>query len=204
MSTIEGGAVCTDDREIYIMLNLVRAHGWDRNLEPTAQNKLRKKYEVSSSFYSKYTFYDLGYNLRPTEINGFLGNIQLNFLDQIIKKRQNNFLNLAKAFNKRLDLYFPIDYQHIDLVSNFAFPVICRSKNIRDSLIKKCENKIEIRPIVGGDMTHQPFYSKYMPKYEKLQMNSNAKLIKEQGLYFGNNPEMTNKEIKTIIKVFTK
>jgi len=204
MSTIEGGAVCTDDPEMHVMLNLVRAHGWDRNLDSENQNKLRKQYKVDSSFYSKYTFYDLGYNLRPTEINGFLGNVQLNYLDEIINKRQNNFLKLAIAFNKRLDLYYPIEYQHIDLVSNFAYPVICRSKEIRNLLIKKCENKIEIRPIVGGDMTHQPFYSKYMPKYERLLMNSNAKLIKEQGLYFGNNPEMTNKEIEMIIKVFTK
>jgi len=204
MSTIEGGAVCTDDPEMHVMLNLVRAHGWDRNLDSENQNKLRKQYKVDSSFYSRYTFYDLGYNLRPTEINGFLGNVQLNYLDEIINKRQNNFLKLAIAFNKRLDLYYPIEYQHIDLVSNFAYPVICRSKEIRNLLIKKCENKIEIRPIVGGDMTHQPFYSKYMPKYERLLMNSNAKLIKEQGLYFGNNPEMTNKEIEMIIKVFTK
>lgn len=32
MSTIEGGAVCTDDEELATMLKLVRAHGWDRNL----------------------------------------------------------------------------------------------------------------------------------------------------------------------------
>ena len=92
MSTIEGGAVCTDNEEIAIMLKLVRAHGWDRNLESKEQNKLRKKYNVESSFYSKYTFYDLGYNLRPTEINGFLGNTQIKYLDEIVRKRERNFL----------------------------------------------------------------------------------------------------------------
>lgn len=203
MSTIEGGAVCTDNKEIATMLKLVRAHGWDRNLDSKEQIKLRKKYKVESSFYSKYTFYDLGYNLRPTEINGFLGNSQLKYLDEIVKKRQINFLKLVKAINSRADLYYLLKYDHISLLSNFAYPVICKSKKIRDMLIKKCENKIEIRPIVGGDMTHQPFYKKYMPQYEKMLGNSNANIIKEQGLYFGNNPEMTNKEISTIIKVFS-
>ena len=204
MSTIEGGAVCTDNEEIAIMLKLVRAHGWDRNLDSKEQNKLRKKYNVESSFYSKYTFYDLGYNLRPTEINGFLGNNQIKYLDEIIKKRRINFFKLVKTINVRSDLYYPLKHDHISLISNFAYPVICKSKKIRDMLIKKCKNIIEIRPIVGGDMTHQPFYKKYMSKYEKLLGNSNAKIINEQGLYFGNNPEMTNKEIEIIIRVFTK
>jgi len=204
MSTVEGGAVCTDDEEIATMLKLVRAHGWDRNLETKEQNKLRKSYHVESTFYSKYTFYDLGYNLRPTEINGFLGNIQLKYLDEIVKKRQVNFFKFAKAINKRGDLYYPLKYDHISFVSNFAYPIICKSKKIRDMLIKKCKNIIEIRPIVGGDMSHQPFYKKYMPKYEKSLGNSHAKIINEQGLYFGNNPEMTNKEITIIIRVFTK
>src|SRR3990172_927913 len=30
MSTIEGGVVCTDNKELAQMLKLVRAHGWDR------------------------------------------------------------------------------------------------------------------------------------------------------------------------------
>lgn len=203
MSTIEGGAVCTDDEKIATMLKLVRAHGWDRNLEETEQNILRKEHKVESSFYSKYTFYDLGYNLRPTEINGFLGNNQLKYLDEIIEKRQANFIKLSKAINMRDDLYFPLKFNHISLLSNFAYPVICKSKKIRDQLIKKCEGIIEIRPIVGGDMTHQPFYKKYMPQFEKVLGNSNADIIKEQGLYFGNNPEMTNKELKLLIETFS-
>ena len=63
MSTIEGGAICTDDSELADMLSLVRAHGWDRNLEFTKQKEIRKKFKVNSTFYSRYTFYDLGFNL---------------------------------------------------------------------------------------------------------------------------------------------
>ena len=72
MSTIEGGAVLTDDKKLATMLRIVRAHGWDRNLDLVRQENLRKKFKVNSTFYSRYTFYDLGYNFRTTEINGFL------------------------------------------------------------------------------------------------------------------------------------
>lgn len=203
MSTIEGGAVCTDDNNLNTMLQMVRAHGWDRNLTEEKQLKIRTKHNINSSFYSRYTFYDLGYNMRTTEVQGFLGNIQLKYLPEIVMKRKNNFLKLAKKIYARADKYYPIRYGHIDTLSNFAFPVICKSRTIRDKLVEKCENKIEIRPIVGGDMTLQPFFRKYMKKYLHINDNSNARLIHEQGLYFGNNPELTKEEIDTIIKVFT-
>ena len=203
MSTIEGGAVCTDDNDLDTMLQMVRAHGWDRNLTEEKQLKVRTKYNINSSFYSRYTFYDLGYNLRTTEINGFLGNNQLKYLPQIIERRRNNFLTLAKKIYARTDKYHPIRYDHIDTLSNFAFPVVCKSRAIRDELVEKCENKIEIRPIVGGDMTLQPFFRKYMKKYLHVNADSNAKLVHDQGLYFGNNPELTKWEIQEIIKVFT-
>ncbi len=203
LSTIEGGAVTTDDDQITTMLRIVRAHGWDRNLNLAKQKNLRKKFQINSSFYSRYTFYDLGYNFRPTEVAGFLGNVQLKYIDEIVKKRNRNFLILASKIYKKTNKYYPIKYKHMDFLSSFSIPIICRSKKIKSDLVKRCNWKIEIRPIVGGDMTKQPFFEKYMKKYQDVLGNSNAKLIHEQGLYFGNNPELTSKEIKEILKVFT-
>jgi CDP-6-deoxy-D-xylo-4-hexulose-3-dehydrase len=201
MSTIEGGAICTDDDDIADMLRLVRAHGWDRNLTENEQKKIRNKYKINSAFYSRYTFYDLGYNLRPTEINGFIGNTQMPYLDEIIKTRNNTFLQIADKIYTQTDRFYPVRYSHIDFVSNFAIPVVCRTKKIRDDLVAKCEGILELRPVVGGDMTRQPFFGKY--ENSKVLADSNAGLIHEQGLYFGNNPELTDKEIQTIISIFT-
>lgn len=202
MSTVEGGAVCTDSERLATMLRMVRAHGWDRNLAEHRQVKIRNKYKINSTFYSRYTFYDLGYNLRPTEINAYIGRIQIPFLKEITKQRNKNFFEMAVPIYKRSDRYYPIRYDHIDFLSNFAIPVICKSQKIRDELVEKCNEKIEIRPIVGGDMTRQPFFSKYMKEFS--YESPNAKLVHEQGLYFGNNPELTQKEKKLIVDVFTK
>ncbi len=202
MSTVEGGAVCTHSETLDTALQLVRAHGWDRNLTEQKQMIIRLKHNVNSTFYSRYTFYDLGYNLRTTEIQGFLGNNQLNYLDTIVKKRQSNFFYMAESIYARNDLYFPVRYDHMDVVSNFAVPVICRSRKIRDDLVRRCDGQVEIRPVVGGDMTSQPFFHKYVGESSGLS-NSNARLIHEQGLYFGNNPELTKKEMDTIVKIFT-
>lgn len=202
LSTIEGGAVCTDDESLATMLRLVRAHGWDRNLTLVKQNEIREKFKVNSTFYSRYTFYDLGFNLRTTEINGRIGNIQLRYADEIIKKREKNYKTLAKAIYAYKDKYYPIITDHLSVISNFAFPVICKTQAIRDELVKKCDQRVEIRPVVGGDMTKQPFFKKYMRKYASSK-RTNAYLIHEQGLYFGNNPELTEEEMQELIDVFT-
>lgn len=203
MSTIEGGAICTNDGKLANMLKLVRAHGWDRNLSSVDQDKIRVKHQVNSTFYSRYTFYDLGYNLRPTEINGFIGNIQIEYIDEITKKRNKNFIKCANKIYRFGGSYYPIKYDHIDFVSNFAVPIICKSVEIRNKLVEQCNNIVEIRPIVGGDITSQPFFLKHTKDYSKGFSNPNANLIHNQGLYFGNNPEMTEKDINTIIKVFS-
>ncbi len=200
MSTIEGGAICTDDEELAIMLRLVRAHGWDRNLNTQDQNDLRNKFKVNSTFYSRYTFYDLGYNLRPTEISGFLGNNQLLYIDEILKKRNANYMKLHESIGKDTDRYYPIDSSHIDFLSNFAFPVICRDIKTKNDLVKKCDSIVEIRPIVGGNMVQQPFFRKYISN-NKIK-TPNAELIHKNGLYFGNNPDITNNDIDTIVKIF--
>ena len=204
MSTIEGGAVCTDNEELAIALRIVRAHGWDRNLALKQQEKIRQKFRVNSTFYSRYTFYDLGFNLRPTEIAGFLGNFQLQFLPEIIKKRNQNFLDIAPYIYLQKEKFYPIRYDHMEFHSNFAIPIICRSAAIRDDLVKRCKDKVEIRPIVGGDMTQQPFFEKHVSGWKSFMRNANSKLIHEQGLYFGNNPELTKAEVIFLKQLFTK
>lgn len=201
LSTIEGGIICTDDQRLANMLKIVRAHGWDRNLDSRHQKKLRKKYKVSD-FYSKYAFFDLGFNIRPTEITGFLGNRQIGLIDQANKKREQNFLKLTKVIYSQTEKYYPIRFNHIEFVSNFAIPVVCKSKKILEDLLEKCEGIIEVRPIEGGDMTEQPFFQKYQTADNKNLTNPNAKLIHNLGLFIGNNPDLTKKDLDTYISVF--
>ena len=107
LSTIEGGMICTNNEPLYNALVISRSHGWDRNLNLDAQKKLREKHLVDD-FFAKYTFYDLGYNVRPTEINGFLGNLQMEYWDKIVSLREKNFFFLNEYINKNPDNHFYI------------------------------------------------------------------------------------------------
>lgn len=193
-STIEGGMICTDDKNLYEMLLMVRAHGWDRNLPAESQNDVRKKNSIDD-FYARYTFYDLAYNARPTEIQGFIGGLQLDYWDEIVSKRQNNFEKFLKAAKSNTEI-LPLDVSRMNLVSNFAMPVIFKTKEAfeayKDKFIKA---EVEIRPIIAGNIARQPFFKKYV---KKQFFCPNADFIHKYGFYFGNNPEMTEAEVNLL------
>lgn len=196
LSTIEGGMVLTDDEELSNQITMCRAHGWDRNLATKQQAKLRETYSVDD-FYAKYTFYDLGYNLRPTEINGFLGNCQLKYLDFIVEKRGHNFavINNAIAQDKRL---ICIDTNHMDAVSNFAIPIIGNDGNVAKIFKDKFEKSgIEIRPMIAGNMSRQPFFKKYC---HGSLFPKNSEFIHLNGMYFGNHPELNDDDLDFIVE----
>lgn len=162
MSTIEGGMVCTDDEDFAEMLRIVRANGWDRNLTAKQQVKWRKKYNIQSEFEAKYTFYDLGYNLRPTEITGFLGQFQMQYLESNIRCREQNYLRLEKIMQQNEDLVI-LKHSHITCLSTFAFPVVCKTPALREHYLSRFAGAgIEIRPMIAGNIQLQPFYKKYV------------------------------------------
>ncbi len=195
MSTIEGGMVCTDDDELAEMLIICRANGWDRNLSAEQQQKWRLKYGIKSQFGAKYAFYELGFNIRPTEITGFLGIFQMQFLDENIKTRQNNY-NYVESFIKKNKDFIPLDRTHISLLSNFAFPMLCKTPELRDHYLAEFSGAgIEIRPIIAGNMAKQPFFKKYVAREFQLP---GADILHNCGFYCGNYPELTPEDLKTI------
>lgn len=198
MSTIEGGMVCTDDREVDSMLRIVRSHGWDRHLEAREQAELRKKFKIDE-FYGKYTFYDIGYNLRPTEIQGFLGRDQLKYLTATINKREKNYKKLTKIYSNRD--FLKMSTMGMTKVSNFAFPLIAKTKALREKYMDRAKKaQIEIRPVVAGNINNQAFFTKHVKQKFHLP---NAEKIHHTGFYFGNNPELTKKELNLLVKTFS-
>jgi len=201
MSTIEGGMVCTDDEELAVALRIVRANGWDRNLNENQKESIRNNYSISSEHEAKYTFYDLGFNFRPTEITGFLGLIQIQYLDKTVEKRIYNFDKFLNAINMNDDI-LKYDVTDIKKLSSFAFPVVCKTPEIKNKYMKKfVENGIEIRPVIAGNITKQPFYKKYANQEISLH---GADLIHTCGFYCGNYPELTDEDLNLILSCLEK
>lgn len=196
MSTIEGGMVCTDDTGLAEMLRIVRANGWDRNLSSKQQFVWRQKYNITSEFEAKYTFYDLGFNMRPTEITGFLGQFQMKFLEENISRRESNFFTLEEVVNNNPELIL-LNHSHLKRLSSFAFPIIVRKGELKQKYFNQFSGAgVEIRPMIAGNMQRQPFYKKYVEKVYNLP---NTDFIHDNGFYCGNYPELSSVDLETLI-----
>lgn len=195
MSTIEGGMITTSDDELAEMLVITRANGWDRNLNAEQQRKLRSKHGITSEFEAKYTFYDSAFNVRPTEITGFLGLCQLEKLNESLLVRERNFIEIQKIAVNNND-FIRLAYEHMDFVSSFALPFVCTSPSIREHYIREFAGAgIEIRPLIAGNITRQPFYEKLVGKHHFLP---GADILHNQAFYCGNYVELTEEDIETI------
>jgi CDP-6-deoxy-D-xylo-4-hexulose-3-dehydrase len=200
LSSIEGGAICTDDEELYDLLVITRAHGWVRNLSPEKQMRFQKRYKVDE-FFNLYTFYELGFNVRPTEITGFLALQSLQWAEEIVWKRHQNFLFFHGHVLQNPD-FLPVDVSHMDIVSNFAYPLIAKNRDIFLRYRQRfLDGLVEIRPIAGGNMTDQPFFRKFVRKKFRMEF---AELIHTNGFYFPNHPDLTEEEKEHIVSLLRK
>lgn len=194
MSTIEGGMILTDDENLSDMAILVRANGWDRNLSSLKRYELMQRHNVSN-FESKYAFYDLAFNMRPTEITGFLGLEQLKYLDEIIDLREENYIKVRR-FIEENDDFLKLKIDHLSRLSAFSIPFLCYDKKTRDMYIQKFEEEgIEVRPMIAGNITNQPFWKKY---YKDVYTLKGADFIHNNGFYCANRPDFTDEDISTI------
>jgi CDP-6-deoxy-D-xylo-4-hexulose-3-dehydrase len=195
MCTMEGGMISTDDFELYCILKSIRAHGWSRDLPKN--NPLFKP--KKNDFYEEYKFILPGYNVRPGELHGAVGNIQLKKVKSFIKIRRQNLLLFNKLFEKNQNIIIPnTKYQS----SSFAFPIIVKNFNKLKKLklfnnLKKAN--IDFRLITGGCFTKHD-YKKHF-NYTVFKNLKNSLYLHNNGFFVGNASKDLSKEIKKLSQV---
>jgi len=197
ISTMEGGLVTTDNEELYHILLSLRAHGWTRNLP-------KKNYVTSISsnwFEESFRFVLPGYNVRPIEMSGAIGNKQLEKLPNFLKKRRANAELFVDLFKDHEDFLIQ---KEIDKSSWFGFSLIIKpgSRLIRKDIINVLEkNKIEYRPIVTGNFVRNEVL-KYF-NYEIHKNLTNANHLHDNGLFVGNSHENLFSNIRLLKKILS-
>lgn len=191
ISTIEGGFISTDDKDLYNILLAIRAHGWDRDLNAKKQLELQKDWNISE-FNALYTFYYQGFNVRATDLQAYIGLSQIDKLEEWGKRRENNLLKYQDLIKND---YWKVTFDKNDFNSNFAYPIIHPN---RDKIVHELnENDVEVRPMICGSMGTQPFYVK---EYGRLEL-PNVTDIDKYGFYVPNNPHMTIQEVTHVANI---
>jgi len=199
MTTIEGGMVCTNDKKIYELSKIFRSHGMAREAKNnTFEREMRKKY---SSLSPQFIFLYPTLNFRNNEIGAVFGLNQLKSLDENNKDRTKNF----KLFIKNLDKKkYWTDYKMIGS-SNYAFPIILKTKNIKKrNYFEKvlAKNNIEFRRgnAGGGNQLRQP-YLKNVIRIKNFKNFKNVEQVHFFGYYIGNYPSLNDKKILQLTKL---
>ena len=199
MTTIEGGMVCTNSKQIDTIVKMKRGHGLLRDSQNnTLINKTKRKLKDLNS---DFIFLTEGFNLRNNELSAVIGLQQLKRLDKIIKARNANhrlFIN-----NLRKDIFFT-DFD-LKGSSNYAFQLILKKRNKRLfnkvlSVLKNNSIEYRVGSVGGGNQLRQPYLKSYnfKKKYKSLK---NTEHMHFYGLYIGNYPHLNHKKIINLCRL---
>jgi len=181
MQTMEGGMILCHDKDDYDYLRSLRAHGWCRDLPE--DNNLYKK--TGDPFKDSFTFVTPGYSVRPLEMSGAIGSVQLKKCDRFIEQRRKNAEYFVEKFSGHKNW---IIQKEIGKSSWFGFSIILKRKlaGKRDEVIKKLtEIGVETRPIIAGNFMKQPVIE-YFSYTSSARGTPSADCLHYNGFFMGN------------------
>ncbi|MCK5019057.1 MAG: aminotransferase class I/II-fold pyridoxal phosphate-dependent enzyme, partial [Candidatus Peribacteraceae bacterium] len=191
LSTIEGGIVSTNNKTLNDILLMLRSHGWSKDLDRDSHDKLVKQYGFDD-FHTPFVFYIPGLNLRATDLNAFLGILQIEKFDWVIKRRMENH---AKYREKLKNNFYIQKYDNNSTVCSISFGVLAENSNHRKSIVKTLEeNFIETRIFSAGNLGLHPFWTNLYGK-PSFPM---ADKIYDCGFFLPNHPSLKNEDIDFI------
>jgi CDP-4-dehydro-6-deoxyglucose reductase, E1 len=185
MTTIESGMVIARTREDDDLLRCLRAHGWSRDL--SNREELEKQ---SPHIDPRFLFVNLGYNVRPIELQAAFGLEQIRRLDAMNANRRSNVAQLRAAFAAhprwKGQLEFPSATAGLDPCW-FGFPfLLSNSAGIDRVAFTRAlmERGIDTRPIVSGNMALQPALAHFEVDLKQGPF-AGAQAVHDRGLFIG-------------------
>lgn len=182
ISTMEGGMIVTDDRELFELAVSLRAHGWVRDLPKDASIYDKR----DDDFYEAYRFILPGYNVRPLELSGAIGLEQIKKLPAMTAARRKNWQLFQRLFGG--DNRFIIQREN-GKSSAFSFTIVPNpSLEIdRGPILEALKaSDIGYRIITGGCITRHDVIKYY--DYETVGSLPNANHAHDNGFFVGNQP----------------
>jgi CDP-6-deoxy-D-xylo-4-hexulose-3-dehydrase len=210
ISTGEGGMICTNDDELKKLF--VSLSWWGRdcycigsaNLLPcgTCGNRFDKWLENYDGVLDhKYVFSEMGYNLKPLDLQGAIGLEQLLKLNKIEANRKNSNKVISKIFLDNIPgLRVPKVLDKADPCW-FGTPFICEEEGLKHKLVAYLEeNKIQTRNYFAGNILLHPGYS-FLDDFKKYP---EANKVLDKVFFIGAAPHYTEEVFNYIEDVIKK
>ena len=180
IQTMEGGMVLCKHKDDADYLRSMRAHGWVRDLPDNSS--LYKK--TGNAFNDNFIFATPGYNLRPLEMSGAIGSVQLRKWNDIMKVRLENTKHFLNLFANKSWCRIQ---NEIGESSWFTFGMVLDGelKGRREEIIDALTNAgIQNRPLASRNFLKQPV----MPNLDHIVSGTMdaANDIHDNGFFVGN------------------
>ena len=210
ISTGEGGMVCTNDDELKKLFVSISWWGRDcycigsANLLScgTCGNRFDKWLESYDGVVDhKYVFSEMGYNLKPLDLQGAIGLEQLKKLDEIESKRKISKETISKIFLDNIPgIAIPKMLDDADTCW-FGTPFICHEEGLKHKLVDHLEkNKIQTRNYFAGNILIHPGY-KFLDDYSKYPESNK---VLDKVFFIGAAPHYTDDVFDYIEEVVKK
>jgi len=212
MTMGEGGFVATSDPQTDIILRSFREWGRGCYCVGPEANKLKcgtcgKRFNnwiptlPDEVFDHKYVYDEIGYNLKPIELQASMGLQQLKKLPEIHALRRRNYQLLFDIYKKYEQWFHLPRAQDRSDPSWFAFPVTVRADagfHRGDMVDYLEENLIQTRPYFAGNIMLQPAYSHLMDPQRAKDDFPMATHAMTHTYFHGTSPVITPEQIAYI------
>lgn len=212
MTIGEGGFVACKNKQLEIIAKSFRE--WGRGCYCVGQKANMLKNGTCGKRFSnwlselpdeifdhKYIYDEIGYNLKPIELQASIGLEQLKKLPDIHNRRKKNHKLLSNAFAPYEEYFIiPKATENCD-PSWFAFAITLKDNApfCRNDIVQQFENnKIQTRPYFAGNIMLQPAYTGLMNKQSVLNDYPNARKITTDTFFLGTSPVIDDLQIEYI------
>ncbi len=198
ISTGEGGAVCTDDPQLYRIMRSFRDWGRACYCEPGENNKCGHRFD--GGYDHKYTYTHIGYNLQMTEMQAALGVAQMDKLPGFIEKRKHNFKRYYDGLKDLEDIFILPEATPGSDPAWFGFPLTFRERDCTE-FCRTLEEKyhIENRRMFAGNILKQPAYKDI--EHRVIGDLKNTNLVMTNGFWLFVSPSLTDEMIDFVLEV---
>lgn len=211
ITTGEGGMVVTDDPALAKTARSLRDWGRDcwcnpQTAPPDGACGRRFSYLIpglSDTYDHKYVYSNVGYSLRPTDMQAALGLTQLAKFAEFERARKRNFAALFDALSPYDDVLILPEWDDRADVCWFAFPLTVREEApfSRADLVRWLEERgIETRYLFAGNILRQPGYRHI--RHRTIGDLPNTDAVMRRAFFVGVYPGLDQPRLDYIISQF--
>ena len=210
ISTGEGGMVCSNDEDFIKEARSIS--WWGRDCYCVGSNNLLecgtcgKRFDTWLNDYDgvidhKYVFTNIGYNLKPLDLQGAIGIEQLKKFDMLESKRREYKETVEKFIEENVKGARVIKSTEKSDPSWFGVPIYCETQDMKERLVAHFEeNKVQTRNYFSGNILLHPGY-KHLDDYKQYP---NSNLALSNVFFIGCSPLWNDKILSYIEKVCKK